>query len=76
MFREVGKGRPFVLSIRNPVDQVRKIHTAYSDVGEAEIVAVFSSSGYLEIGLNRSNASSLLGLNLDDMVRIEFHDKS
>ncbi|MEI6576877.1 MAG: SAM-dependent chlorinase/fluorinase [Bacteroidota bacterium] len=75
LFREVGKGRPFTISIRNPVDQVKRISTAYSDVGEAEIIAIFSSSGYLEVGLNRSNASSLLGLNPDDMVRIEFHEK-
>jgi len=76
LFREVGKGRPFTISLRTAGDHIRKVSTAYSDVGEAELLAIFSSGGYLEIALNRSNASSLLGLKPDEMVRIEFHDKS
>ena len=51
-----------------------KVHQSYSDVGEGELVALFGSDGLLEIAQNRGRAAGLLGLQLDDVVRIEFEE--
>ncbi len=52
--------------------KINKIKSSYSDVGEGELVALFGSDGLLEIAQNRGRAAGLLGLQLDDVVRIEF----
>ncbi len=54
--------------------KINKIHTSYSDVGEGELVALFGSDGMLEIAQNRGRAAGLLGLQLDDVVRIEIEE--
>ena len=40
----------------------KEISEAYSDVGEGDKLAFFNSAGYLEIAINKGNASSLFGL--------------
>jgi hypothetical protein len=40
-------------------------------VVEGEMLALFSSSGHLEIAINQGKASSLLGLKIDQPVLIE-----
>ena len=37
-------------------------------------LALFISTGQLEIAMNEGSASSLMGLNLNDIIRIEFDD--
>jgi len=51
--------------------KINKILSSYSDVGEGELVALFGSDGLLEIAQNRGRAAGLLGLQLDDVVRVE-----
>ncbi|MCK8520779.1 SAM-dependent chlorinase/fluorinase [Aquimarina sp. D1M17] len=87
MFDDVGKGRSFKITARNAIfDQVYK---RYSDAINFNIekskreedgkkLAVFNSSGYLELAIYKSNpktvggASSLFGLNYRDTVSINF----
>jgi S-adenosyl-L-methionine hydrolase (adenosine-forming) len=70
VFREVGKGRKFTLFFRG--EEITRIHSAYGDVPEGEILTLFGATGYLEIAMNRGNAGGLLGLNINEPVRIEF----
>jgi S-adenosylmethionine hydrolase len=72
LFRQIGKGSKFTISFRNPQYSIRTISKSYSDVPEGEMLAIFGSTGYLEIAMNRGNAGSLLGIEPDDPVRIEF----
>ncbi len=74
LFEKVGKGRPFTIYFRSLDYGIQKISTSYSDVYEGDLLAMFSSSGFLEVAMNRGNAASLLGLKPDEMVRIEFRD--
>ena len=74
LFRSVGKGNRFTITFRNPQYSVQAISTSYSDVPEGEMLAIFGTSGLLEIAMNRGNASSLLGMEVDDPVRIEFNE--
>ena len=74
LFRSVGKGNRFAITFRNPQYSIRTMSTSYSDVPEGEMLAIFGSSGLMEIAMNRGNASSLLGMEIDDPVRIEFSE--
>ncbi len=74
LFREVGKGRSFAISFRSAGDGIDRIHQAYGDVMPGERLALFGSTGYLEIAINQGKASSLLGLSINDTVSIEFSE--
>ncbi|MEQ8471190.1 MAG: SAM-dependent chlorinase/fluorinase [Marinoscillum sp.] len=53
-------------------EKSRKINATYSEAESGEIFILFNSNGYLQIGINKGNASELLGLNLDAPVIINF----
>lgn len=53
-------------------ERSRKIHTAYHEVESGEYFILFNSKGLLQIGINKGNASELLGLFLDAPVIINF----
>ena len=72
IFTEAAKGRNFNIYIRQSSYTIRQIRKSYGEVPEGEILALFSSTGYLEIAINKGNADELLGLHLNDMIRIEF----
>ena len=47
-------------------------HHYFSDVESGDCYVLFNSSGLLQIGINKGNASELLGLSVDSPVLIEF----
>ncbi|MEA3495183.1 MAG: SAM-dependent chlorinase/fluorinase [Bacteroidota bacterium] len=49
-----------------------KISKLYSDVSEGQILAIFGSSGLLEIAMNKGNASKLVGLTIQNKFFIDF----
>jgi S-adenosyl-L-methionine hydrolase (adenosine-forming) len=71
-FKKVGKGRPYAIKFRVHGYEIRNLKTSYSDVVPGERLALFGSTGYLEIAINKGKASSLLGLGLTDTVSIVF----
>lgn len=70
LFKEVGKGKSF--SIRFVKYEINRISTSYQEVSEGEILAMFNSAGYLEIAMNKGNASSLFNIHLGDIITIYF----
>ena len=72
LFKKVGKGRPFTISFRVSRYDIHEIHNTYKDVPEGEKLALFGSTGFLEVAINHGNANSLLGLRISDMIRVEF----
>ncbi|MFO7998476.1 MAG: SAM-dependent chlorinase/fluorinase [Bacteroidales bacterium] len=73
LFRQVGRNRPFTIHFRSPGYSITQIHQSYADVVPGEKLALFGSTGYLEIAINQGKASSLLGLYMNDTVSIEFN---
>lgn len=71
LFDKVSQGRRFIIEFRG--ETIHHINAAYSNVPVGEITAIFGSTGHLEIAINRGNAGSLLGLEVNDPVRVEFH---
>jgi S-adenosylmethionine hydrolase len=74
LFLQVGKDRPFTIYFKTLDNAIQRISKSYNDVPEGDLLALFSSSGLLEIAINKGNASGLLGLRTDEMVRVEFRD--
>ncbi|OFY93046.1 MAG: hypothetical protein A3K10_10750 [Bacteroidetes bacterium RIFCSPLOWO2_12_FULL_31_6] len=74
MYKEYGKGRSFSILFRKAEYEINQISKSYSAVVEGERVALFSSTGYIEIAINKANASKLFGISQGDTIRIEFYD--
>jgi S-adenosylmethionine hydrolase len=79
LFKEVGRSRDFAIMFKRASMDIRKIRNSYNEVSEGEKVALFGTSGFLEIAINKGapgnggGANSLFGLKLNDIVRIEFN---
>ena len=56
------------------------IDKKYNDVPEGERVAIFGSSGFLEIAINKGvqgsggGASQLFGISINDIISLEFKE--
>ncbi|GJM35235.1 MAG: hypothetical protein DHS20C18_42360 [Saprospiraceae bacterium] len=74
LFKQVGGGRSFSLYFKRH-DPIKRLSRSYHDVPVGEVLTRFNSAGYLEIAINMGNAASLLGLNLEDTVQIDFRTK-
>ncbi len=64
------KGRRFNISFRQNTSGLNTISKSYDDVPEGEIVALFSTTGYLEIAVNRGKINELCGLKYNEPVMI------
>lgn len=74
LFNEVQKGRSFTLFFKRN-ETINKMSWHYSEVPEGEKLCLFGISDYLEIAINKGNASKLLGLFQDETIRIAFNEK-
>jgi len=72
LFESVCNNRKFEIVVRN--NRIKIISDHYAGVPDGEIVAIFGSTGYLEISIRKGSASALLGLATWDMISVEFFD--
>lgn len=71
LFDQVGQNRAFKLFFKRH-DPIRMLSQNYPDAPVGEPLCFFNSSGYLEIAINMGKAASLLGLQIEDTVQIDF----
>lgn len=71
LFDKVRDGRRFAVFFRrnNPIIKLSK---NYYDVPVGDTLSLFNSAGYLEISVSMGKASSLLNLNIDDTIQVDF----
>ena len=74
LFEEVGRNRSFSLYFKRH-DPINQICQNYQDVAIGETLCLFNSAEHIEIAVNMGKASSLLGLNVEDTVQIDFNTK-
>ncbi len=72
LFESVSKGRKFTILFKRS-ETVDKISLQYSDVLEGEKLCLFGITGYLEIAINKGEASSLLGLHTGEAIIVQFN---
>jgi S-adenosyl-L-methionine hydrolase (adenosine-forming) len=66
----IGHGRPY--TVRFARETVDRMARNYNGADEGDCVCVFTSQGLLSIGINKGNASELLGLHFDSRVDVHF----
>ncbi|HMQ47036.1 MAG TPA: SAM-dependent chlorinase/fluorinase [Saprospiraceae bacterium] len=71
LFEQVGQNRAFKLFFKRH-DPIKVLSKSYPDAQVGEPLCFFNSSGYLEIAINMGKAASLLGLQIEDTVQIDF----
>ena len=81
LFQKIGKGNPFTIYFRHKNYFIDRISENYNEVAIGEKLALFNENNWLEIALNKATkttgggAASLLGLKINEIVRVEFHPK-
>lgn len=71
LFRSFIKGRRYSIQFKSAGTGIVKVSASYDDVIPSEMLALFSSTGYLQIAINRGKASELLGLRNDESILVE-----
>jgi len=71
LFNQVQKNRNFALYFRRN-ESIKHLSWHYNEVPEGEKLCLFGISNHLEIAINKGNASGLLGLQIGDIIRVEF----
>lgn len=71
LFEQVRKERDFALYFKRH-EPITTLSRQYCDVPMGEVLCLFNSAGYLEISIYMGKAASMLGLEVDDAVRIDF----
>lgn len=72
LFEMAGQSREFEIRFRRQQHVIRNLSNDYFDVPSGEKLALFNSSGHLEIAMNRGRADQLLGIKTDDTISICF----
>ena len=73
LFKDVAKGRAYTINLGSKEHySLNTIKRKYNEVQAGDAVALFISTDFLAISINNGSASSLMGLNINDTVRIEF----
>lgn len=73
LFTKIQANREFTLYFRKN-ETITQLSWHYNEVQEGEKLCLFGMSDHLEIAINKGKASGLLGLHVNDIVRIEFHN--
>jgi len=74
LFERVGKKRKFEIYIQSNHYKVRKLNDSYNQTSVGDLLAMFNSSGYLEVAINKGNAADLLNLDIGSVIRVKFLD--
>lgn len=71
LFRQVVQKRKFAITFMSKANRITAISRSYMDVPPGEMLALFATSGHLQIAMRNANAGGLLGLKLDTPVTVE-----
>lgn len=72
VFKILLKDRPFYVQFGR--ERTDKINLSYNEVEDGDCFVLFNDMHLLEIGINKGNASKLLGLRYDSPVNIIFEE--
>ena len=72
LFERISKGRKFEIFIQSNHYKIDRLNKKYAETSVGELLALFNSSGFLEIAINNGNAAELLNLTTGSVVRVKF----
>jgi len=71
-FEELKRGRLFKCYVGNAI--LDRSQNTYADTASGEMLVLFNSDDYLEVAINRGNASSMLDIKKGTSVNVVFSD--
>ncbi len=71
-FEQIKKGRSFTILFGRENERITELSQKYKDVPIAEKLALFGENNQLQIAINKGMANKLLGLKINEVLRIEF----
>jgi len=74
LFDRIGNGRAFEIYVQSKHDMVNRINNRYNETEPGDLLAIFNSSGLLEIAIRNGNAAGLLKLTTNSTIRVEFEE--
>jgi S-adenosylmethionine hydrolase len=75
LIKDISKGRNYKIFVgKKNFYVIEKVFQKYNDVPVGEATALFVCDNLLSISMNQGSASTLMGISLNDIIRIEFHD--
>lgn len=74
LFEQVRKNRSFDIYVQSKSNRINKINSKYNETSMGELLAIFNSSGYLEIAIRNGKAAQLFSLTTNSAIRIVFDD--
>ncbi len=74
LFESVRQEREFEILVQSNHYRISKINQNYHETSEGDFLALFNSSGLMEIAINKGNLAELLQLEINSDIRIKFHD--
>jgi S-adenosylmethionine hydrolase len=75
LFLRVGGGKAFHIFVQSKHYKIDRINKRYNETEEGELLAIFNSSGLLEIAIRNGNAAGLMKLNTNSTIRVEFKEE-
>lgn len=72
-FENFRAGREFQIYYKQK-DPITQISEHYGDVAITDVMCSFNAAGYMQIGINMGKASSMLNLNKNETIQINFLD--
>ena len=70
LFMRVGEGKAFKIYVQSKHYMIERINQRYNETDPGDLLAIFNSSGLLEIAIRNGNAAGLLKLNTNSTIRI------
>ena len=74
LFDRVGNGRTYEIFVQSKHYRLERINRLYNETDPGDLLAIFNSSGLLEIAIRDGNAAGLLKLNTNSTIRVEFKE--
>lgn len=74
LFERIGNGRSFKIYVQSKHYMLDRINKQYHETDPGELLAIFNSTGLLEIAIRDGNAAGLLKLNTNSTIRVEFKE--
>ena len=74
LFIRVGGEKAFEIYVQSKHYMINQINKRYNETDPGDLLAIFNSSGLLEIAIRNGNAAGLLKLNTNSTIRVEFKE--
>jgi XTP/dITP diphosphohydrolase len=76
LFKRVGNGNAFEIYVQSKYNMINRINKQYNETDPGDLLAIFNSSGLMEIAIRNGNAAGLLNLDTNSTIRVEFKEST